>query len=60
MEKLLSPEQVCEMLQVKRSTIYSWVFTRKIPFVKLNGVLRFKEKAINKWVEGQAEEIKEF
>jgi excisionase family DNA binding protein len=60
MDKLLTINQLSELLQIKKSTIYSWTFTRKIPFVKINGALRFKEKAINGWIEGQEKETKNF
>ena len=60
MDKLLTIEQVSELLQVKRSTIYSWTFTRKIPFVKINGALRFKEKVIGKWIDEQETATKEY
>jgi excisionase family DNA binding protein len=60
MEHLLTIEQLAELLQVKKSTIYSWTFTRKIPFLKINGILRFKEKAIYAWVESKVEEPKKF
>ena len=60
MDKLLTINEVSDILQVKKSTIYSWTFTRKIPFVKINGVVRFREKAINSWIESKVEEPKEF
>jgi excisionase family DNA binding protein len=60
MDRLLTIDQVSELLQVKKNTIYSWTFTRKIPYVKINGALRFKEKAISRWVDEQVEETKEF
>ena len=60
MDRLLTINQVSEILQVKRSTIYSWTFTKKIPHVKVNGALRFKEKEISQWVDSQVEEVKDF
>ncbi len=60
MDKLLTIDQLSDILQVKKNTIYSWTFTRKIPFVKINGALRFKEKAINSWIEGQEKETRNF
>jgi excisionase family DNA binding protein len=60
MDKLLTINQVAELLQVKKNTIYSWTHTRKIPFVKIGGVLRFKEKAIGKWIDEQVEETKDY
>jgi excisionase family DNA binding protein len=60
LDKLLTIGQVSDILQVKKSTIYSWTFTRKIPYVKINGVLRFKEKVISSWIESQEEEPRKF
>ena len=59
MDKLLTIDQLSDILQVKKNTIYSWTFTRKIPFVKINGALRFKEKAITKWIDEQEEKTQE-
>jgi len=58
MDKLLTIDQLAATLQVKKATIYSWTFTRKIPFVKVNGALRFKEQAISKWIDAQEEKAK--
>ena len=60
MDKLLTLSQVSELLQVKKNTIYSWTFTRKIPFLKVNGVLRFREKEISKWLDDRVEQPKVF
>lgn len=50
MEKLLTPENICEILGVKKSTLYSWTSKELIPFVKVNGLLRFREGEIEKWL----------
>ena len=60
MERLLTIAQVSEILQVKKNTIYSWTFTRRIPFVKINGALRFKEKVISNWINAQEKATKEY
>ena len=60
MDKLLTIDQVSELLQVKKNTIYSWTFTKKIPYVKINGALRFRTKDIGKWIDDQVEEAKVF
>ena len=60
MERLLTIDQVSDILQVKKATIYSWTFSRKIPFVKVNGALRFRESEISRWINNQVEEIKTF
>jgi len=50
MEKLLSPEEVEEMLSVKRSTIYKWTFEGSIPHLKLGRLLRFREADLREWL----------
>jgi excisionase family DNA binding protein len=59
-ERLLTIDQVSEILQVKKATIYSWTFSRKIPFVKVNGALRFREREISQWVDSQVEEVRKY
>ena len=51
MEKLLTPEQLSELLQVKPSTVYKWVHYGYVPCFKLGTLIRFKEKKIEKWLE---------
>lgn len=53
-EKLLSPDQVCEILGIKKSTLYYWTANEMIPFLKIWGVLRFRRNDIKKWLELKA------
>ncbi|OGQ50783.1 MAG: hypothetical protein A3J24_01545 [Deltaproteobacteria bacterium RIFCSPLOWO2_02_FULL_53_8] len=49
---LVTIKELSGFLKVKPSTIYSWVHNGTIPFIKLNGLLRFDMDEITKWVEG--------
>ena len=49
-DALLTVKQVAVLLNCKPSTIYSWVELRTIPFIKLNGLLRFSESEILGWM----------
>jgi len=49
--ELLSIEEAAEYLGVKKSTMYSWVFYRKIPFVKVGRLVKFERIDLNKWIE---------
>jgi excisionase family DNA binding protein len=60
MDKLLTINQLSELLQIKKSTIYSWTFSKRIPHIKLYGSLRFREKEISRWIDSQMEEPKKF
>jgi len=55
-ERLLTIDQLSEILQVRKNTLYSWVFSRKIPHIKIGGLLRFQEKEISKWIDAQVKE----
>ena len=51
MEKLLNPSQLAEILNVRPGTIYSWLSRRiDIPYVKIAGTVRFREKAVQDWL----------
>ena len=51
MEKLLTPERICEILGIQMSTLYFWTSRNRIPYVKVNGLLRFRESEITKWLQ---------
>jgi len=51
MEKLLTAKQVSELLEVKISTIYDWVYRDLIPYVKLGRLIRFKKAELFRWVD---------
>lgn len=50
MEKLLTHQELSEILQVKLSTIYKWVHYGYVPHVKIGSVIRFSEKKVEKWI----------
>lgn len=51
MDKLLTAKQVSELLEVKISTVYDWVYRGLIPYVKLGRLIRFKKAELFHWVE---------
>ncbi len=54
MLKLLTPDEMADLLGVKKSTIYQWTHQGFIPHVKLGNLVRFRVSAINKWIEKSA------
>ncbi len=48
---LVSIKELSEFLKAKPATIYSWVHSGTISFVKLNGLLRFDMDEIITWIE---------
>ena len=47
--KFLTVEDVAEMLQVTRTTIYN-LKKKGLPFIKLGKNIRFDEEAVGEWV----------
>jgi len=54
MKKLLTRDEVAEMLGVKPSTIYQWTHEGFIPHVKIRNLVRFRQNDIDKWLEDMA------
>lgn len=53
MEKLLAPEDICEILGIEKSTLYAWTSRGLIPFIKVNGLLRFRESELLRWLKSK-------
>ena len=51
MERLLTPKQICELLQVDLSTVYLWTHTEFIPHYKLGRSVRFLEADVQAWLQ---------
>jgi excisionase family DNA binding protein len=50
MEKLLTPEEVCGMLRIKKQRLYEWVHYNRIPYIKAGRFLRFSKEQIEEWL----------
>lgn len=55
MNKLLTPQEVADLLSVQKSTIYQWTHQGFIPHVKLGKFVRFKEDKVMEWLERKAQ-----
>lgn len=44
--ELLTMHDVCDILKIKMRTLYSWIYKKKIPFVKLNRAIRFRRQDV--------------
>ncbi|MCK4846791.1 MAG: helix-turn-helix domain-containing protein [Deltaproteobacteria bacterium] len=51
--KLVDVKEICELLNVKKSTIHVWIRNGTIPSYRLNGLIRFNMDEIIEWVKGQ-------
>ena len=54
---LLTPEQLAEFLQLKKSTIYYLTKQKKIPHLKIGRAVRFDAAEIEAWVKSSHERV---
>ena len=48
--KLITVKDVSEIINVKSAAVYDWTYQNKIPYYKLNGVIRFDKDEILEWI----------
>jgi excisionase family DNA binding protein len=52
--ELMTPEQVCDLLQILPRTLVLWRHTRGLPFVKITSkFIRYRRKDIDAWLEAR-------
>ena len=50
---LMTIEEVCDQLKMKKSTLYQMTCAKQIPYIKLGALLRFDPKQIDNWLKKQ-------
>ena len=53
---LLSPEETCAVLGVKRSTLFKMLETHEIPSIKVGRLRKIPSASLAAWVQRQVEE----
>jgi len=53
MEKLLTVDELSEIIQVSRRTLYDWTHCSYIPHYKLRKGIRFKKSEIEVWLKNR-------
>jgi len=49
--RLMTSEEVARLLSVTEKTLANWRSRRVIPYVKVNGVVRYEEERIKAWIQ---------
>lgn len=52
---LLTIKELAEQLRIKPGTLYAWASQRKIPCVRIHGLIRFRPEEIEGWLSGFAQ-----
>lgn len=50
-EKLLTIEDLAEYFQVSKKTVYRLLKQKQLPAVRISGQWRFREEAIERWLQ---------
>jgi excisionase family DNA binding protein len=56
-EDLLTPEELCSLLKVKKQRVYEWVHLGRIPYIKVGRFLRFSRPDIEAWLKSNSSDI---
>jgi len=52
-KRLLNINETAEYMGLSKNTLYSWVWQRRIPFVKCGRLTKFDIRDIDKWIEAK-------
>lgn len=59
-KRLLNANELSQMIDINRDTLYRWVSQRRIPFVKIGGRTKFDIEVINEWIKESSVAVKDF
>lgn len=54
MNEFLNANEAADFLGLSKSTIYSWVATKRLPFHRLGRALRFRKSELEAWLDQNA------
>lgn len=49
-DPLLTIEELSKYINIKKATVYDLVYRKKIPYIKIGRLLRFKKSFIDQWI----------
>jgi excisionase family DNA binding protein len=50
---MMTVKELAEYINVKEKTIYNFVEKRLIPHYRLNRIIRFRKREIDKWIDSK-------
>jgi len=55
-KQLLDTKEASEFLGIKKNTLYEWVIQRKIPFIKVGRLVKFRQEDLESWLKKRTQE----
>jgi len=59
-KQLLDSTEAAEFLGISKNTLYEWTSQRKLPYVKVGGLLKFKRTDLERWLDKRTQEEERF
>ena len=53
-DRLMTAPEVADYLQIHKGTVYSWVWSKKLPCVRIGDLVRFKKSEIDRALKAAA------
>jgi excisionase family DNA binding protein len=51
MNNLLTIDEAAKYLGISKLTLYGWVSARKVGFIKVGRLVKFKQEQLDKWID---------
>ena len=51
MSKLLTMDEASEYLGISKLTLYGWVSARKLGFIKVGRLVKFRQEHLDRWID---------
>lgn len=51
MSKLLTMDEASEYLGISKMTLYGWVSARKLGFIKVGRLVKFRQEHLDRWID---------
>lgn len=52
-KRFLDISGLCAYLDIKKQTAYTWVYEKKIPYIKMGRLVKFDRKEIDEWIDSK-------
>ena len=59
-KQLLDTKQAAQFLGISRNTLYEWIIQKKIPYVKVGRLVKFRREHLEKWLEKKLQKEEDF
>jgi len=59
-KQLLDTAEASEFLGISRNTLYEWIVQRKIPYIKVGRLVKFRREDLQKWLEKRIQNEEKF